>query len=813
MRFAEIAVDAPTGHGRTFSYSIPDGLELSAGQSVRVPFGPRTLQGIVFELVPSPRVEQTRPVLATTSPGPLLDERHLLLARWISQHYLCSLFEATAPMLPPGGRLRVRTQLSLNPNVTDLAAVARSRLQLRVLEYVRANSPVGVERLTRVMGDSARGASTRLVGRGILESRVQGAVREIAPRFVDHLAIRPDAAEEIGRWMSKGARRAPKQAALVEALAGTDAPMAVSQARKEFGPSAVSRLLERRWLTVEKMRAEIDPLTTMLLGPEPHVSLTQRQSTAAEAICRIVECQDVQPRTLLVQGVTGSGKTEVYLAAVARCLELGKRAIVMVPEIALTQQTIERFASRFPDRVAVLHSGLTGPEQLDQWWKTREDRYDVVVGSRRAVFAPVADLGLIVIDEEHEWTYKQHDSSPRYHAKDVAIKLAELSGAGVALGSATPDVVSYYRGLKKEFTLFTLPDRLRADANSQMTATPLAHAEIADMRQELKDGNRDFFSRLLDKEMESCLSAGNQLMLFLNRRGSATQMQCRNCGHQVRCAACDVPLTYHRGAQRLICHYCGVRRRIPRMCPKCLTYRLSYYGIGTQSVADALERRFPDINVLRWDRDATRNIGEYRKLLDEFRSGQAQALVGTQMITKGLHLPSVTLVGAVLADVGLGIPDYRAGERAFQLLCQVAGRAGRGAAAGKVVIQTYQPDNYAIKSAASQDYQAFYTREMAFRHEQGNPPYRKLIRLLYTDTNNATCEENARQVASLLESERDTQGALDTEILGPMPAFPARLRGKYRWHLVLRGSDPRALLDRVALPRDCVVDVDPVALT
>ncbi len=813
MRFAEIAVDAPTGHDRTFSYSIPDGLELSAGQSVRVPFGPRTLQGIVFELVPSPRVQQTRAILAATSPGPLLDGRHLSLARWISRYYLCSLFEAVAPMLPPGGRLRVRTQLSINPNVTDIAAVARSRLQLRVLQYVRANGPVGVERLTRVMGESARGVSTRLVGRGVLESRVQGSVREIAPRFVDHLAIRPDAAEEIGRWMSKGAHRAPRQAALATTLAAADAPVPAAQARKEFGAAAVSRLLERRWLTVEKLRVEIDPLVNTRLEPEARVSLTPRQSAATEAICRIVESPEVRPRTLLVQGVTGSGKTEIYLAAVARCLDLGKRAIVMVPEIALTQQTIERFASRFPDRVAVLHSGLSGPERLDQWWKTREDRYDVVVGSRSAVFAPIDELGLIVIDEEHEWTYKQHDSNPRYHAKDVAIKLAELSGAAVALGSATPDVASYYRGLTKEFTLFMLPDRLRADADSKMTTTPLAGTEVVDMRQELKEGNRDFFSRLLDKEMEACLAAGNQFMLFLNRRGSATQMQCRNCGHQARCAACDVALTYHRGAERLICHYCGARRRIPRMCPRCLTYRLSYYGIGTQSVAEALERRFPDINVLRWDHDATRNIDEYRKLLDEFRSGQAQALVGTQMITKGLHLPSVTLVGAVLADVGLGIPDYRAGERAFQLLCQVAGRAGRGAAAGKVVIQTYQPDNYAIKSAAAQDYQAFYTREMAFRHEQGNPPYRKLIRLLYTDTNNATCEDNARQVASLLESERETQGAPDTEILGPMPAFPARLRGRYRWHLVLRGADPRALLDRVALPRDWVVDVDPVALT
>ena len=811
MHFAEVAVDAPAGHSRTFSYSVPEDLHLTSGQSVTVPFGARTLQGIVFDIVPTPQVDQTRHVLEATSTGALLDRHHLELARWISSYYICSLFEAAAPMLPPGGRFRARTLLSIGPGVEDLAAVANGPLQLRVLEYVHRRGTVALNRLGRALGENARSAATRLVARGVLDSRVQRVDGGLAPRAIDHLALVPQALEEVRAWMPSATRRAPRQAALVEALLEADAPVPAARARKEFGPSPVARLLERRWLHVVRLTADRDPLEGRHFGPSPHIVLTPPQQAAADAIDAAIGTPEAA--TFLVQGVTGSGKTEIYVAAVARCLELGRRAIVMVPEIGLTPQTIERFASRFPGQIAVLHSGLSAGERSDQWWKTRQGRYSVVVGSRGAVFAPVDDLGLIVIDEEHEWTYKQHDAHPRYHAREVAIRLAELTKATVVLGSASPDVGSYYRGLKKEFVLFTLPYRVRVAGNKQPAPAPLADVEIVDMRLELKAGNRHIFSRKLDAEMESCLESGNQMMLFLNRRGTASLMQCRSCGHQLRCSRCDVALTYHRGAGRLICHYCGARRRLPKRCPECLGYRLSYYGVGTQAVAEALQQRFPDTTVLRWDRDAARNMADYQTLLDRFRSGQGRALVGTQMIAKGLHFPSVTLVGAILADVGLGIPDYRAGERAFQLLYQVAGRAGRGAQPGKVVIQTYQPDNYAIQAAAAQDYGRFYTREMAFRRAQSNPPYSRLIRLLYVHISNETCQREARRMFDSLIEQQEVWGMSDVEVLGPVPAYPPRLRGRYRWHIVLRGADPRALLDRTTLRSEWVVDVDPVALT
>ncbi|MCH7801397.1 MAG: primosomal protein N', partial [Chloroflexi bacterium] len=750
MKFAEVAVDAPTGNDRTFSYSIPDNLDILSGQSVKVPFGSRTIQGIVFELVPAPQVEETRDIADTLSASTILEPHQLALARWISAYYLCSLFEAAALMLPPGGRFRPRAYYSMNSEVDDVVSVANSPQQQRILEYIQRHEVVDTTRLERALGPNSRVIAARLAERGLLVSKVRSSSRQMTHKLVEHIALNPDMLEEIQAWMPKATERAPKQAALVEALVAADGPRIAAEVRREFGASVVSAIRERQWLSITQERADRDPLAGQRFAPDPGVGLTTQQQSVTDAVSHALEHPEETPTTFLVQGVTGSGKTEIYLAAVQRCLELGRRAIVMVPEIALTQQTIERFASRFPNRVAVLHSGLSAGERFDQWWKIREKDYDIVIGSRGAIFAPVPNLGLVVMDEEHEWTYKQQDSNPRYHARDVANRLAELTGAKVLLGSASPDVSSYYRGLTKQYSLLILPERLAVSEHGRPTPVPLATVDIVDMRQELKEGNREMFSRQLDAEMESCLESGNQMILFLNRRGSASQLQCRNCGHQIRCRKCDITLTYHRSANRLLCHYCGTRRRIPDRCPQCLGYRLSYYGIGTQSVAEALERRFPDITVLRWDRDAARNIADYRELLEKFRTGQGQALVGTQMIAKGLHFPSVTLVGVVLADVGLSIPDYRAGERGFQLLCQVAGRAGRGEQPGRVIIQTYQPDNYAIRAAAAQDYERFFTQEIAFRREHGNPPFNRLIRLQYAHTNEALTERESLRLASLL---------------------------------------------------------------
>ena len=588
--------------------------------------------------------------------------------------------------------------------------------------------------------------------------------------------------------------------------------MPASDARKEYG-YAVNALAEKGWLELEKIAVDRDPLAGDMFPAAPPVVLTDAQRRAALAVARALDDRAASPRTFLLEGVTGSGKTEVYLDAVQRCLELGRRAIVLVPEIALTRQTIERFAARFPGEVAVLHSGLSAGERFDQWWKVRQGQYGLVIGSRSAIFAPQPDLGLVVVDEEHEWTYKDHNANPRYHARDVAFALARLTGAVVLLGSATPDVVSYHSARRGDVGLLHLPRRVAAGADGEAPGErPLPSARIVDMRRELREGNSGIFSRPLKSALDVCLGDGSQAILFLNRRGMASYVQCRGCGRTVDCRRCDLAMTYHEDRSRLVCHRCGYRRAAPAACPRCGSHRLSYRGIGTQAVVAELRSLYPEVGVLRWDRDSVGGPRAYETMLEEFRSGEARVLVGTQMIAKGLHFPSVTLVGAVLADVGLHLPDHRAAERAFQLLCQVSGRAGRGPSAGSVVIQTFQPDNYAIRAAAEQDYASYYEQEIVHRRDQGSPPFSRLVRLEYSHTNQAACEREALRVAEGLRRERDAWGHSDVEVLGPMPGYPARVRGHYRWRLHLRGPDPRRLLEDATLPRGWVVDVDPVGL-
>ena len=815
MRFAEVAVDAPTGSSRTFSYSLPDDMSLAAGQLVRVPFGPRTLQGIVFELTDSPQVQETRPVSEALFDEAIVDSTHLSLALWISEYYRCSLFEAVAPMLPPGSRVQTRTTVSLAHDVSDIKSVANSDRQLRLLETIGREGRADVEALVSTLGEWARTTIGPLVSRGLLQRSYRSARRTVGPRYVEYVRVRTSAMKEIRQWLAdpKNRTRAHRQSALIMNLIASTGLTPASQVRREFGSSAVAALATRGFLEIERTQVFRDPLADRDFQPEPAITLSKSQRSAVSAVVDALRGTTDNPRVVLIQGVTGSGKTEVYLSTVEECLALGRQAIVMVPEIALTPQTIERFAARFPGQVAVQHSGLTDGQRHDQWWAIQNGIRNVVIGSRGAVFAPVSNPGLIVLDEEHEWTYKQHDAVPRYHARSVAERLGSLSGAVTILGSASPDVGSYYRGRRGECGLHVLRDRLVREPDGSTSVVPLPGVEVVDMRRELREGNREMFSRRLRTGLESCLNAGRQAILFLNRRGTATHLQCRHCGSSLSCRSCDVALTYHRPIQRLICHYCGRRRRMPDNCPECLSFRLSLYGIGTQSVAAEVEREFPQARILRWDRDATRHAREYEGLLSKFRSGQADVIVGTQMIAKGLHLPGVTLVGVVLADVGLGIPDYRSGERTFQLLCQVAGRSGREHESGRVIFQTYQPENYAIRAAQAQDYELFYIAEMRYRREQRNPPYSRLIRLLYSHTNISTAESRARELADTLRLARSEADLTDVEVLGPTPPYPSRLRGRYRWHVVLRGRNPRALLDMVEIPREWSVDVDPVALT
>jgi primosomal protein N' (replication factor Y) len=480
---------------------------------------------------------------------------------------------------------------------------------------------------------------------------------------------------------------------------------------------------------------------------------------------------------------------------------------VLVPEISLTPQTITRFSSRFPDRVAVLHSKLAAGERYDEWHRIKEGLFDVVIGSRGAIFAPQLDLGLIVIDEEHEWTYKQQEQSPRYHCRDVAGKLSELTGATVILGSATPDVTSYFNAKNGVYHLLELPERIAKEEKKE-----LPKVELIDMRDELKAGNRSIFSRSLSQVISETLAAKEQAILFLNRRGTASFVQCRDCGHVILCRRCQVAMTYHTAEQGLICHQCNYRTRIPNLCPNCGSRRIKYLGVGTQKVAEEVAKWFPAARILRWDRDVTKGKHSHEEILDKFLGHEADILIGTQMVAKGLDMPLVTLVGVISADIALHLPDFRAGERTFQILTQVAGRAGRDIQRGKVVIQTYNPEHYAVAAASKQDYNDFYGKEISYRRQLNYPPFSILALLRFSHTNAEYCYKETMRVFKNLDDEIKSSGLANTSLIGPSPSFIERLRGRYRWQIVIRTPNPAQLLSKITLTQRWSVDIDPVSL-
>ncbi|MFQ5861080.1 MAG: primosomal protein N' [Dehalococcoidia bacterium] len=805
MRYAEVTVDAPAGHNRTFTYSIPPALHPLPGQMVWVPFGPRVVQGIVFQLTASTQVEPVKDMLAVVGSVPLVSPIHLELARWVSQQYLASLFDCAALMLPPGFRNRIRSYLQ--PAGSGSVAGGLPAATERALVYLRRKGEVEEGELKAQLGREGERIVRWLLRKGLALRMWEWPRPRVLPQYRSSLRLGLPV-EEAVTLAEEVAQRAPRQAALLRAFRDGTETISTTLARKEYGESAVASLLRRGTLGREWVRVEREPEEGLALPEEPLPVPTPDQQRALAEVTTALKGQPGTLRSFLLYGVTGSGKTEVYLQALAHQVAQGRTGILLVPEISLTPQMLHRLNARFPGRVAVLHSGMALGEQFDQWWRIQEGAYQVVVGPRSALFAPLSNLGLIVVDEEHEWTYKQQEGSPRYHAREAALRLGELTGAVVLLGSATPAVESYHRALRGGHRLLELPQRIAVHAPDPGTEP----VEVVDMAQELRQGNRSIFSRALAEALEQCLARGEQAILFLNRRGAATVIQCRDCGYVACCRRCAVALTYHAAGGRLLCHHCNTRYPTPARCPRCASPRIRYLGLGTQRVVDELGRLFPTVPVLRWDRDVAGTGRAHGALLERFARGEAPILVGTQMVAKGLHIPSVTVVGVVLADVGLHLPDFRAGERTFQLLCQVAGRAGRGPTPGRVIIQTYNPGHYAIQAAARQDYPAFFRRELAFRQEQGDPPFGRLVHLVYAHTNAAFCQREAERMARTLRHQARIQGLAEVAVIGTAPAFPQRVRGRYRWHLILRGPDPAAFLAPLPVPHGWTVDVDPVSV-
>ena len=817
--YAEVAVDAPTPE-KTYTYLIPQHLHLALGQAVWVPLGreSRPVQGLVFGFsdVPPP-VPEVKPVLAAIESQPLLGQVALDLASWLSGYYLASLFESAALLMPPDFRQKVESSVRLVDPEGARALLPDSQLVALLQER---DGAVDQSVLRKAVGSALeRQLETLLRANAIVRlSRFQRP--KAGPKFQRIVSL-TDEGRKVDLNDPAWIRR-PKQREAIGLLRDRAGPIPLLVLRAELETSqvSVSALARDNLVTLEEERVIRDPLADRSIQIAFAPELTQQQGAAWEQLSPALDHCGEGPResenVFLLFGVTGSGKTELYLRALERCIARGKQALVLVPEIALEPQTVARFAGRFPGRVAVLHSGLSAGEAYDEWWRIKEGEFDVVIGPRSALFAPVPDLGLIVIDEEHEQTYKQQDPAPRYDARRVAHELARRTGAVLLLGSATPDLESYQAAQEGRYHLLTLSERVsqRADLPPYRTFSVhnrgLPDIEVVDLRDELKAGNHSIFSRSLQSALAQTLRSQQQAILFLNRRGAATFVQCRDCGAVLRCSRCETPLTYHSAQERLICHQCNAQRSVPRRCPACDSIRIKFLGAGTERVEQELLTLFPAARALRWDRDSTRTRRSHEELLARFTAHEADVLVGTQMVAKGLDLPLVTLVGVVNADVNLYLPDFRAAERTFQLLTQVAGRAGRGRLPGSVIIQTYTPEHYAIQTAARQDYESFFAQEMPFRRDHGYPPVQPLIRLLYAETQQERTQREATRYARALEAERARAGMAGVTVQGPVPAFFRRVRGRYRWQVMLKGPEGRELLGRVPLPRGWVADVDPV---
>jgi primosomal protein N' (replication factor Y) len=810
--FLEIAVLSPSTKS-LFHYHLPEGgPRLEAGCLVVVPFGSQKIQGIVLGEVAHPDVAETRAVEEVLDPLPVLTPHLLRLARWMSLYYRATLDSCLSAMLPPGLARHAEGLYELaSPEFHP-----EQPLQQRLVSLLDERGPLRSGQIRRALGplEWERGAE-RLVRAGAIRRRSILPPPSVRPKKIRmvQLALAPQAAGAVIESLRAGGiptnrkAAAERRARVFESLLGEGKPLAAEWVYAASGARLddLREMAEEGWVDLTYEETTRDPLSGRSFPASVPPILTGEQDAALQPILAALHSRRAE--RFLLFGITGSGKTEVYLRAAKAVVESGRRAVVLVPEIALTPQMVQRFGARFPGRLGLIHSLLSAGERYDVWRRARAGHLDVILGPRSALFAPLPDIGLIVLDEEHDASYKS-GNVPLYHARETAWEYARSLGAACILGSASPDLETYYHAREGRMTMLRLTRRV-SDALPAGVAPTLPQVEIVDMRRELREGNRSMFSRALFSSLEDCLGRKEQAILFLNRRGTASAVVCRACGRSIVCPRCAIPLTAH--GDELICHHCNYRRGIPVRCPSCGSAAIRPLGVGTRQVETEVQRQFPGARTLRWDRDAVEEAGEQDIPLEHFASHRADVLIGTQMIAKGLDLPRVTLVGMVLADIGLLLPDFRAPERVFQVLLQVAGRAGRADRPGKAVLQTYLPEHYALTHAAVHDYPGFAEEELKNRRRLGYPPFQKLVRMVFTHPDESEARRIAEAMAQTLRARIVEQERLETSLIGPVPCFFAKARGRYRWQIVLRGPQPAAMID-VPTPDGWQVDVDPETL-
>ena len=805
--FYDVALPVPLRN--TFTYTVPGALsrDVVPGCRVVVPFRRKAMIGVALEKRDrAPVVGEIREIVETLDPLPALTPQLIELGRWIAGYYLAPIGEVFRAMLPPTVEVRAERLLILTAAGRDYlrelgSLTNRSEAlvdELALLQLCEVEGQVRSVRVRKLPGGEA--AVERLIRRGCLEMRE--AARPAKPRT-----------QRIVTW-SRAATAKPSsvaEARLREILTATHGPLPLQQLLKQAAVSAsvAKRLVKQGLLHMweEPLSADVDFFDADFTPPSNELNAEQQA-----AVGEVEKWLDSGAFTVgLLHGVTGSGKTEVYLRSIAATLERGRTALVLVPEIALTLWMSRLCRAWFGVGVAILHSGLPDAERAREWWRVRRGEAKVVVGTRSAVFAPLENLGLVIVDEEQESSYKQEET-PRYNGRDVAVVRAKLAGAVALLGSATPSLETCHHARTGKYRLLELTTRVEN--------RPLARVEMVDLREEFRRTHKaGAISEKLRSAIAACLARGTQALVLINRRGYSWFVLCRSCGAAVQCENCSISLTYHKRRNRLVCHYCGYSRTVPKACPKCDSEYVYFFGEGAEQIEEQLRATFPESRVGRLDRDTVRSRKEYQRILGAFAKGQLDLLVGTQMVAKGHDFERVTLVGVVAADLSLALPDFRAAERTFQLLTQVAGRAGRGRLPGEVLVQTYYPDHYAIQCAARQDYAAFFEKELHFRRMMHYPPFTALASILVRDRKIENAIRWSRALAQFLAPHEDR----GLKVLGPAAAPLSRLKREYRFQFLLK-SPKRTLLTRTLsacldfcaekkIPETAVlVDVDPVSL-
>ncbi|NLJ98337.1 MAG: primosomal protein N' [Tissierellia bacterium] len=771
---------------KPYTYRIePDMLDnIEEGMRVLIPFGMgnRVVKGIIIKIQESYDGNyKLKSIIDIIDDQPLISKDMIELSLWMSEHYLSPYIEAFQTVLPPGDFKEVKTYVVLKESIYDTLYNKLSGLDKRIVDFIRKrNGKVELGDIkNEIKNNNINKSIKRLKEYGLIDTSLEietsiGKKYEKYVFLIDKYASNEELINIIGKRSYKQLEIAKfllskKEISIKNLLSKTNSSLSTVRALEKKG---IIKIFEKETYRTP-IKKEIKPYKKHKLSFE--------QKYCVDTILNSIKNRE-ENKKFLIHGVTGSGKTEIYLQLVEEMIKDDKDTIILVPEISLTPQTIERFVGRFGDNVAVLHSRLSYGERFDQWRKIKNGKVKIVVGARSAIFAPFNNLGLIIIDEEHETTYKS-SMNPKYNAIEVAEKRCEQVGAYLVKGSATPSIESYYKSKNGDIKLLKLEKRI----NNKK----LPDVKIVDMRDELNTGNKSIFSRDLYKSIEQNLEEGRQTILFLNRRGYSTFVSCRQCGYVVKCIECSISMTYHMNDNRLKCHYCGMTINPPKTCPSCNSRYIKYFGIGTEKVEEYTKRAFPNAVVRRMDVDTTSKKGSHEAILSKMKDERIDILIGTQMVAKGLDFKNVTLVGIIAADTSLNLPDFRSSERTFQLVTQVSGRAGRGDFEGKVVVQTYNPNHYSIQCAKNHDYVEFYNKEILLRKEFNYPPFFNIISIVAYGKDSNKIVKKIKQIYDLIleNMKKRNLNSPTNEIIGPFPAPLEKIKNNYRYQILIKCLD------------------------